>query len=36
VNKQLQDKERVAAAIENGSLATMVDQCLARCATPLK
>eukprot|EP00850_Spirogloea_muscicola_P022081 SM000276S10293 [mRNA] locus=s276:147976:149358:+ [translate_table: standard] len=29
VNKQLNDKERVAAALENPSLLAMVDQCLA-------
>lgn len=29
VNKQLADKERVAAALENPSLLGMVDRCLA-------
>jgi len=29
VNKQLADKERVAAAIENTSLLTVLNQCLA-------
>lgn len=29
VNKQLNDKERVAAALENPSLLAMVDKCLA-------
>eukprot|EP00262_Sarcandra_glabra_P008524 TRINITY_DN2205_c0_g1_i1.p1 TRINITY_DN2205_c0_g1~~TRINITY_DN2205_c0_g1_i1.p1 ORF type:complete len:159 (+),score=31.23 TRINITY_DN2205_c0_g1_i1:157-633(+) len=29
VNKQLNDKERVAAALENPNLLEMVDQCLA-------
>ncbi|MCL7024512.1 hypothetical protein MKW94_017728 [Papaver nudicaule] len=29
VNKQLNDKERVAAALENPGLVEMVDQCLA-------
>ncbi|KAG7668635.1 hypothetical protein Ndes2526B_g03741 [Nannochloris sp. 'desiccata'] len=29
VNKQLNDKERVAAALENPSLVSMVDKCLA-------
>ncbi|KAI3895278.1 hypothetical protein MKX03_011011 [Papaver bracteatum] len=29
VNKQLNDKERVAAALENPGLVDMVDQCLA-------
>ncbi|XP_062117426.1 protein AE7 [Humulus lupulus] len=29
VNKQLNDKERVAAALENPSLLDMVDECLA-------
>lgn len=29
VNKQLNDKERVAAALENPNLLTMVDRCLA-------
>ena len=29
VNKQLNDKERVAAALENGHLLEVVNQCLA-------
>lgn len=29
VNKQLNDKERVAAALENPNLLAMVDKCLA-------
>lgn len=29
VNKQLNDKERVAAALENPNLVDMVDECLA-------
>ena len=29
VNKQLNDKERVAAALENSNLVAMVDKCLA-------
>jgi len=29
VNKQLNDKERVAAALENSNLLNMVDDCLA-------
>ena len=29
VNKQLNDKERVAAALENPNLADMVNRCLA-------
>lgn len=29
VNKQLNDKERVAAALENPNLVDMVDRCLA-------
>jgi len=29
VNKQLADKERVAAAIENTSLLTVLNQCIA-------
>ena len=29
VNKQLNDKERVAAALENLNLLNMVDDCLA-------
>lgn len=29
VNKQLADKERVAAALENGQLLELVNQCLA-------
>lgn len=32
VNKQLNDKERVAAALENPSLVAMVDKCLAGTA----
>lgn len=32
VNKQLNDKERVAAALENPSLVDMVDRCLAGAA----
>lgn len=31
VNKQLNDKERVAAAMENTSLISVVNQCLANC-----
>lgn len=30
VNRQLNDKERVAAALENAALLAMVDRCLAR------
>uniref|UniRef100_A0A2C9W705 MIP18 family-like domain-containing protein n=1 Tax=Manihot esculenta TaxID=3983 RepID=A0A2C9W705_MANES len=30
VNKQLNDKERVAAALENPNLVAMVDECLAQ------
>jgi hypothetical protein len=30
VNKQLNDKERVAAALENPNLVSMVDKCLDR------
>ncbi|KAI4297012.1 hypothetical protein L6164_036924 [Bauhinia variegata] len=30
VNKQLNDKERVAAALENPSLVDMIDECLAQ------
>ena len=30
VNKQLQDKERVAAALENNHLLEVVNQCLAK------
>ena len=30
VNKQLADKERVAAALENGHLLDVVNQCLAK------
>ena len=30
VNKQLADKERVAAALENGHLLEVVNQCLAK------
>ena len=29
VNKQLADKERVAAAIENATLLTVLNQCLS-------
>ncbi|KAI7988895.1 Protein AE7 [Camellia lanceoleosa] len=29
VNKQLNDKERVAAALENPNLVDLVDECLA-------
>eukprot|EP00252_Welwitschia_mirabilis_P025545 TRINITY_DN8021_c0_g1_i1.p1 TRINITY_DN8021_c0_g1~~TRINITY_DN8021_c0_g1_i1.p1 ORF type:complete len:158 (-),score=34.04 TRINITY_DN8021_c0_g1_i1:119-592(-) len=29
VNKQLNDKERIAAALENPNLSSMVDECLA-------
>ncbi len=29
LNKQLNDKERVAAALENGSLLEMVNKCVA-------
>jgi hypothetical protein len=29
VNKQLNDKERVAAALENGSLLDLVNRCVA-------
>lgn len=29
MNKQLNDKERVAAALENPNLLAMVDRCLA-------
>jgi len=32
VNKQLNDKERVAAALENPSLLAMVDRCLGSAA----
>ena len=32
VNKQLNDKERVAAALENPNLLRMVDSCLAGAA----
>lgn len=35
VNKQLNDKERVAAALENPNLAGMVDRCLAGTASPM-
>lgn len=31
VNKQLNDKERVAAALENSHLLEIVNQCLAPC-----
>ncbi len=30
VNKQLNDKERVAAAMENGHLLELVNKCIAR------
>lgn len=30
VNKQLNDKERVAAALENDSLVSVVNQCIAK------
>ena len=30
VNKQLDDKERVAAALENGHLLEVVNKCVAR------
>jgi hypothetical protein len=30
VNKQLADKERVAAALENANLIEVVNQCLAK------
>jgi hypothetical protein len=30
VNKQLNDKERVAAALENGHLLDVVNKCIAR------
>ncbi|KAG1678017.1 hypothetical protein FOA52_000813 [Chlamydomonas sp. UWO 241] len=33
VNKQLGDKERVAAALENPNLLDMVERCLASCST---
>jgi hypothetical protein len=33
VNKQLNDKERVAAALENANLLKMVEQCLATIPT---
>jgi hypothetical protein len=32
VNKQLNDKERVAAALENGALLDMVNKCLSGTA----
>lgn len=35
VNKQLNDKERVAAALENPNLAGMVDRCLSGTAMPM-
>ncbi len=35
VNKQLNDKERVAAALENPNLAGMVARCLAGSAAPM-
>lgn len=31
VNKQLADKERVAAAIENSHLIEVINQCIANC-----
>lgn len=34
VNKQLDDKERVAAALENPRLRGVVDKCLAFCDAP--
>ena len=34
VNKQLADKERVAAALENSHLLTVVNQCLDTGARP--
>jgi hypothetical protein len=30
VNKQLNDKERVAAALENGNLLDLVNKCLSK------
>lgn len=35
VNKQLNDKERVAAALENPNLSGMVDRCLNGTAMPM-
>lgn len=32
VNKQLADKERVAAALENGTLRAVLDKMLEKCA----
>jgi hypothetical protein len=34
VNKQLNDKERVAAALENPALIDMVNQCLSGASRP--
>ena len=34
VNKQLNDKERVAAALENPNLVDMVNKCLATSEKP--
>ena len=34
INKQLADKERVAAALENSHLLTVVNQCLDTGARP--
>ena len=34
VNKQLNDKERVAAALENPVLLETVEQCLANAGVP--
>lgn len=36
VNKQLNDKERVAAALENPNLLEVIEQCLASTDAPLK
>jgi len=36
VNKQLNDKERVAAALENSHLLDVVNQCLANCLEEVK
>lgn len=33
VNKQLNDKERVAAALENPALVEVLEQCLAGATT---
>jgi hypothetical protein len=35
VNKQLNDKERVAAALENKHLLEVVSQCLATAQSPI-